>query len=87
MSNMKIQLVQMIDRELIVSWTDEQSVHAFMEVRGFSFVKLNANQRHRAELQGQPVFAGVLGPMWGGLQDGKPTIRYEDADTYRAMSV
>ncbi len=42
-------------------------------IRGFTFVKLANNPSLRAELQGQPVFRGLLGPMWDG-----DAIRYED---------
>lgn len=41
----------------------------------------------RAELQDQPVFAGLCGPMWGGTDEaGKPIIRYEDWKSYEILS-
>ena len=40
---------------------------------GFAFRSFNTNPAQRKELQGQPKFAGMLGPMWDG--DG---IRYEN---------
>jgi len=52
-----------------------------MEVRGFPFVGINDNPRQRAELQGQPRFAGLCGPMWDG--DG---IRYECRAAYATLS-
>lgn len=52
------------------------------EARGFKYQRDNFNPRHRAELQGAPVFDGLYGPMW----DGKRGIRYEDKETYRRMS-
>lgn len=37
----------------------------------------------RPELQGQPRFAGLLGPMWGG--DDTP-LRYEDQAVFNMLS-
>lgn len=37
----------------------------------------------RDELRGQPVFAGLYGPMWGGASS---PIRYEDSSSYEALS-
>ena len=54
---------------------------AFMEVRGHQFVKLNDNNRQREELQGQPKFAGINGPMWDG-----DAIRYESVEAYASFS-
>jgi hypothetical protein len=41
----------------------------------------------RPELVGQPILAGFAGPCWGGMKDGEPVIRYEDAESYRALSI
>ena len=54
---------------------------AAMEVRGYGFAGLNSNPRQRAELQGQPKFYGLCGPMWDG-----DAIRYEDAAANAALS-
>ncbi len=48
---------------------------------GIAFVKLNDNPRQRAELQGQPVFKGLLGPMWDGDK-----VRYETQAVYNTLS-
>lgn len=52
-----------------------------MEVRGFETTGNYASPRTREEMQGAPKFAGLLGPMWDG-----DAVRYEDAETYRALS-
>ena len=38
-------------------------------------------------LQGQPKIAGMIGPCYGGDDNGIPVIRYEDQATYNALSV
>jgi prefoldin subunit 5 len=41
----------------------------------------------RKELQGQPKFQGLCGPMWGGTdENGDPVIRYEDWASYEVLS-
>ena len=41
----------------------------------------------RKELQGQPKFKGLCGPMWGGTdENGDPVIRYEDWGSYEVLS-
>jgi hypothetical protein len=80
---MKIRLVQLLEtREWVVSeFADAESAAPAFKVRGYEFKKLNQNARHRAELQGQPVFSGLAGPMWDG-----DAIRYEDARACQALS-
>jgi hypothetical protein len=41
----------------------------------------------RPELRSQPTFEGLVGPMWGGRDRNKVTLRYEDGPTYRMMSM
>ncbi len=79
-------VVQMVD-----GWMDERKFSeadliAFMASCGYPQAGVNANPRQRVELQGRPRFAGVNGPMWDGLKDGVPVIRYEDPAAYRALS-
>jgi hypothetical protein len=79
---MKYRLVQTIENQLVVSEFDSDNVLPAMEIRGFELRELNNNQRHRTELQGQPIFNGVLGPMWDG-----DAVRYEDQQTYNTLSI
>lgn len=74
-------LVQYVDGCMVVTEMDEDNLFPAMSVRGFVFSGFNRNKSQRAELQGQPKFKGVLGPMW----DGGP-IRYECPETYRQLS-
>lgn len=53
---------------------------AAMAVR-FEQTGVNQNPRHRAELQGAPIYHGLVGPMWDG-----DCIRYEDQETYNTLS-
>lgn len=79
-----VTLYQMINGRIQPTVTDltTDNCRAAFEARGFHYVRDNFNPRHRAELQGAPVFEGVVGPMW----DGARGIRYEDGETYWAMS-
>jgi hypothetical protein len=74
-------LVQVVNDRLIETTFDEANVIPAMDARGFPLVGLNHNPRQRTELQGQPRFAGLCGPMWnaGG-------IRYEAVDAYERLS-
>lgn len=57
---------------------------AYMEIRGRACVGVTkTGGRTRGELQGQPRFAGFVGPCWGG--DDHP-LRYEDATMNALLS-
>jgi hypothetical protein len=80
---MKIRLVQFLETGDWVKTEFADAEHAItgIEVRGYAFKRLNQDSRHRVELQCQPVFEGLVGPMWDG-----DAIRYEDARACRALS-
>lgn len=46
----------------------------------------NANKNNRAELQGQPILQGLLGPFYNGTRAGKHVIRYESKHVYAQFS-
>lgn len=48
----------------------------------------NWNGVLRDELKGRPHFAGLLGPMWGGIdrESGLPIVRYETPAAYDQLS-
>jgi len=79
---MKYRFVQCINGQLIATEFTEDNIVPAMEVRGYEFHGLNENPCHRVELQGQPTFTRLLGPMWDG-----DAIRYEDVATYKLLSV
>jgi hypothetical protein len=54
---------------------------AWAAARNITVLHTNHNPRHRAELQGQPILPGFLGPMWDG-----DAIRYEDQHSYEFLS-
>ncbi len=60
---------------------DIDALVAWCEVRGYAFSHNNTNSRQRAELQGEPVFSGLNGPMWNG-----GVIRYECTNAYSRLS-
>lgn len=49
---------------------------------GYRKTGINTNHRQRPELHYQPIFEGLLGPMW----DGDKGIRYEDPHTNNQLS-
>lgn len=55
-------------------------VHQMIE-SGFVVAGFRSNFTQRPELQGQPTFRGLYGPMWNG--NG---IRYECAEVYEGLS-
>jgi hypothetical protein len=79
---MKIRLVQLgVAGFVINEFADAEEAVAAFAARGFTFIKNNRNDRHRAELQGAPVFAQLHGPMWHG-----DAIRYEDPEANDILS-
>ena len=59
---------------------------AWAGVAGFEVTGYNHNSHNRIELQGHPIIKGFAGPMWGGMKDGQPVIRYEDWAAYERLS-
>jgi len=54
-----------------------------MTALGFTYTGDNASASQRPELQGQPKFKELLGPMWGGTQG----VRYETQAAYDQLSM
>lgn len=79
---MKAKLIQIIEGTWLTAEFEAANLIPAMEARGFKHTGFNANRSQRAELQGQPKFAGVIGPMWG-----EDHIRYEDQRAYDALSL
>lgn len=75
----KYQIVSKVEGTLVSEiFGAEVDVLAAFEIRGYTFTNCNTSPRLRAELQGQPQFGELVGPMWGGFaDDGEPIIRYE----------
>lgn len=82
----KYQLVQNVEGQMIETIFDGMNLVDGLEFRGFVLTGFNRNPRQRAELQGEPKFSGLCGPMWGGHRDGVPMIRYEDKAAYDTLS-
>lgn len=83
----KYRLVRIIEGQWLVEDFTEDQLVAAMEVRGMTYDKIETGRQLREELQGQPRFNGVAGPMWGGEEEGQPVIRYEDWKAYDRLSI
>lgn len=79
-------LVSQVDGRLIVDNFTPDNVIPAMSVRGFEHNGPCTRKSLRPELQGQPMFTGVCGPMWGGVENGVSVIRYETTAAYRTLS-
>lgn len=74
------QLISDIEDEQTFETTDPLTV---FEIRGYRHAGFLGGAHLRAELRGQPKFAGLHGPMWGGRDaKGRAIIRYE-GELYR----
>jgi hypothetical protein len=82
------QLVQYVEGEGLVSaFFSEECLLPAMSLRGFEFAGFSDNKRLRPELQGQPKFCGLNGPMWNGINErGEPIVRYETVQAYAVLS-
>ena len=60
----------------------EDDVMEGMKERGYEYLGENRNDYNREELQGQPRFKGLCGPMW----DGDGWIRYETPEMNDLLS-
>jgi len=77
----KYRLIQMMDGQMVRSEFTGANVYDAMEARGYKFLELNTCRSNRVELQLQPIFSGLCGPMWD-----EDAIRYETKDVYDLMS-
>lgn len=82
----KFEIVVWTESGFDVLYLDESNVVAALEIRGFKFDGFVKSKVLRAELQNQPKFEGLCGPMWGGMQDGQPVVRYETLEAYEILS-
>lgn len=79
-------LVSLVDGTWITEDFTDANVIPAMEVRGYEFNGLCKRKQLRQELQGAPMFSGVCGPAWGGVERGGPVIRYETTKAYAQLS-
>lgn len=61
--------------ECLVFTADE--VAAAFAARGYSQTGAQGGVHLREEIRGEPTYAGLFGPIWGGFIDDIPTVRYE----------
>lgn len=60
---------------------DTNSLITDAKAMGYNLTGFHASPYTRKELEGQPKFSGLCGPMWDG-----DAIRYEDVQTYNILS-
>jgi hypothetical protein len=63
-----------------------KDMFAFGEIGQYEFEGIEERAYLKPELQGQPKFKKLAGPMYGGEEDGVPVIRYESWEAYERMS-
>ena len=78
---MQYRLIQNVDGQMICTTGDVKDAIPAFDVRGYRHTGFNQSAVQRPELQGQPKFDGLAGPMWDG-----DAIRYEDWATYNTLS-
>ncbi|MCO5066880.1 MAG: hypothetical protein M9924_21160 [Rhizobiaceae bacterium] len=66
--------------------TSDEDIHSLAARHSRDIVGPCTNHRLRPELRGQPIVTDMIGPMWGGIRDGQPVIRYEDSEAYSRLS-
>lgn len=79
---MKYRLIQNVEGKWLNTELTDENLHAALEVRGFEFIGLQTGNHLRKELQGEPMFSGLIGPMWDG-----DAVRYEDQAAYDRLSI
>jgi len=57
-----------------------------VEALGYTYQSEHSSRSTREELQGQPIFNNLCGPMYDGEKDGKAVIRYETWELYQKLS-
>ena len=82
-----IKLVQSIRGMAMLSTTTPENLGAFMGARGFTQIStrlqpVGVDFQYREEILGLPIYDELHGPMY----DGEGVARYEDAETYKALS-
>lgn len=65
---------------------DLQSFLFHLKSIGIESTEVYSNKNTRDELQGQPKFKEICGPMYNGKKNGSTIIRYETTDLYDSIS-
>lgn len=84
---MKYRIVLMVEGAMVdaldgTGVTSEAELVEFCRGRGFERTGTLRDSVGRSELQGQPIFAGLAGPMWDG-----GGVRYEDYRVNEILSM
>jgi hypothetical protein len=76
-------IVQMVAGQMVVSTPTD--IVAWAQANGRS-ISPTRSPHLRPELQLAPRIQGLCGPMWDGLANGVPVIRYEDGASNDVLS-
>jgi hypothetical protein len=66
----------------VVLTTPLRGMMQVFRAHGYKCTGANRNPYNRAELQGLPMFSGLIGPMW----DGDGSVLYETTAAYNDIS-
>lgn len=79
---MEFRIVKQVNGTWSESRGNIEQLVPMMALQGHRVTGYESHPQRRAELQGLPVFEGLLGPMW----DGNGVIRYENPEAYNTLS-
>ena len=63
------------------TFDSQESLIDYCKCNGYEHKGFNRNTWHRQELQEQPIFDGLAGPLWDGDR-----VRYETWDVFERLS-
>jgi hypothetical protein len=86
-TNIKYQVVQHVDGQLVSNIVEPEHFEAWLQGRGLTVIGHHKSTATRHELQGHPTIYGLCGPLWGGDENGYPLIRYESPEAYTDLSI
>lgn len=81
---MPFDIVRMIDGQMVTTEANDIRIAALL--LDLTVTGIEKRTSLRPCLIGKPKLAGFVGPCYGGERNGLPVIRYEDAETYKALS-
>lgn len=81
---MPYDIVRMIEGQMVT--TEVTDIRDAAAVLGLTVTGTEKRTSLRPCLIGKPKLFGFVGPCYGGERNGLPVIRYEDAETYKALS-
>jgi len=81
---MTYEIVRMVDGQMVT--TEATDIRDADAILGLTVIGTEKRTSLRPCLISKPKLKGFVGPCYGGKRNGLPVIRYEDAETYMALS-